>query len=399
MIAQNQQRSLAAQQGQQAVQYGNQQQQQSQPQQQQQQQQPHQQMQQQQSQQGGSLTPADLRQLANHSMATITRGQQQGGSTPQQAQQSQSNMAAKLNLSSSQLTPSQMQQLSKYMAATQAHAQQALQIQQQQQQQQQQSQMNGSIQLQTPQMGGQHLLKTPQTGNALPQSSPALGSETQTPGMWMQGNGQRQNSAGPVGPNGQDVQGTLGWAANMNEQHMNQVRLPVGGCRTEDAAILTSLPLEKLRSIYASHQGRLGLPNGPNLPRQMSSGTAGSVASPQNMHQNPQQQLQTQNMQMNQNQAAMVNQQQRAQMLQQNQNQNQSQSQQQNLNEQAAMANGQMPNTPNIQAVIDGQGLYRQVSDDDLINTVRTMIPKLNAQLRTTEAVSRLVMIRKFKPI
>lgn len=399
MIAQNQQRSLAAQQGQQAVQYGNQQQQQSQPQQQQQQQQPHQQMQQQQSQQGGSLTPADLRQLANHSMATITRGQQQGGSTPQQAQQSQSNMAAKLNLSSSQLTPSQMQQLSKYMAATQAHAQQALQIQQQQQQQQQQSQMNGSIQLQTPQMGGQHLLKTPQTGNALPQSSPALGSETQTPGMWMQGNGQRQNSAGPVGPNGQDVQGTLGWAANMNEQHMNQVRSPVGGCRTEDAAILTSFPLEKLRSIYASHQGRLGLPNGPNLPRQMSSGTAGSVASPQNMHQNPQQQLQTQNMQMNQNQAAMVNQQQRAQMLQQNQNQNQSQSQQQNLNEQAAMANGHMPNTPNIQAVIDGQGLYRQVSDDDLINTVKTMIPKLNAQLRTTEAVSRLVMSRKRNPI
>jgi hypothetical protein len=383
MIAQNQQRSLAAQQGQQAVQYGNQQQQQSQPQQQQQQQQqPHQQMQQQQSQQGGSLTPADLRQLANHSMATITRGQQQGGSTPQQAQQSQSNMAAKLNLSSSQLTPSQMQQLSKYMAATQAHAQQALQIQQQQQQQQQQSQMSGSIQLQTPQMGGQHLLKTPQTGNALPQSSPALGSETQTPGMWMQGNGQRQNSAGPVGPNGQDVQGTLGWAANMNEQHMNQVRSPIGGCRTEDAAILTSFPLEKLRSIYASHQGRLGLPNGPNLPRQMSSGTAGSVASPQNM-------------QMNQNQAAMVNQQQRAQMLQ----QTQSQSQQQNLNEQATMANGQMPNTPNIQAVIDGQGLYRQVSDDDLINTVKTMIPKLNAQLRTTEAVSRLVMNRKFKPI
>jgi hypothetical protein len=91
----------------------------------------------------------------------------------------------------------------------------------------------------------------------------------------------------------------------------------------------------------------------------------------------------------------MVNQQQRAQMLQ----QNQSQSQQQNLNEQAAMANGQMPNTPNIQAVIDGQGLYRQVSDDDLINTVKTMIPKLNAQLRTTEAVSRLVMNRKFKPI
>lgn len=122
----------------------------------------------------------------------------------------------------------------------------------------------------------------------------------------------------------------------------------------------------------------------------MSSGTGRSTASPQNAHQLPQQHLQNQNLQMNQNQATMVNQQQqRAQMLQQNQNQNQNQFNQQ---QGGMMNNGQMQNMTNLQAsMIDGVGMYQQIPDAELISTAKSMIPKLNTQLRTTEAVSQFL--------
>lgn len=227
----------------------------------------------------------------------------------------------------------------------------------------------------------------------------------------MPGNNTRQNSVASTGGNGQDLQLPPNWAANMNEQHMNQV----------SPALLGLLPifsltdrLPQLRSIYASQQGRLGLTNNQGLPRQLSTGTAGSASSPQMTHQNVQQNQNSngqQNQQLNaqqmtQNAINMLTPQQRTQLLQaqsqghgqgqfpnQNQGLNQQYNQMQNIGsgdntinaQSALMQNGQLPTLPNG---LDGMGMYQAISNADLIATAKSMLPKLNSQLKATEAVS-----------
>lgn len=159
--------------------------------------------------------------------------------------------------------------------------------------------------------------------------------------------------------------------------------------------------------------------NNPGLPRQLSTGTAGSVSSPHMAHQNVQQNQNLsgqQNQQLNaqhlsQNAINMLTPQQRTQLLQvqsQSQGQGQFPNQNQSLNQQfnqmqnmssgdaainaqsALMQNGQLPTLPNG---LDGMGMYQAISNADLIATAKSMLPKLNSQLKATEAVSGVLGI------
>ena len=126
----------------------------------------------------------------------------------------------------------------------------------------------------------------------------------------------------------------------------------------------------------------------------------------QSQNSNGQQNQQLNAQQMTQNAINMLTPQQRTQLLQaqsqghgqgqfpnQNQGLNQQYNQMQNIGsgdntinaQSALMQNGQLPTLPNG---LDGMGMYQAISNADLIATAKSMLPKLNSQLKATEAVS-----------
>jgi hypothetical protein len=128
-------------------------------------------------------------------------------------------------------------------------------------------------------------------------------------------------------------------------------------------------------------------------------------------HQNVQQNQTLNAQQIGQNAINMLTPQQRTQLLQvqgqsQGQTQTHSQSQTPALNQynpmpnigngdnpinaqSTIMQNGQLPTLPNGS---DGMGMYHSISNADLIATAKSMIPKLNSQLKATEAVGCTVV-------
>lgn len=217
-----------------------------------------------------------------------------------------------------------------------------------------------------------------------------VGSET---GMWMQQPPRRHGSTGPgqspapihgvPGSSGNvpDVQLPPNWGANLNEQQMQQ-----------------------MRSLYAAQQqSRAQLANGFNggqpRPQQLPQGSVGQSSLPQVRNQNAQMPSggTQSNPPMNQNQMLLAQQlSQMAAAQNKNQQQGMQQSQQQsNPVEQGTSQqpqpgslppNNGPPGVPNFAYRGSQEGMYQSISDAELITTGKTMIPKLNAQLRATEA-------------